>query len=212
MCKADTLTAVLVGSNLCDYLSSDVAGCGKAVGLFNKSLADNSAVLEHILQIYKVTVVHMLSKIIRIMEVDYALLVSFYNILREQQSLCKVTADLACHIVTLNAVDCRVLVGVFLLDLFIAALDKGKYLIVGSVGFTDKGTGIAISYISSCQLKSALCHKLIFHHILDLLHGYGSVHLIALIFNVIGNVLYFLCGNSSLFARLVSLCNGSGDL
>ena len=212
MCKADALTAVLVGSNLCDYLSSDVAGCGKAVGLFNKSLADNSAVLEHILQIYKVTVVHMLSKIIRIMEVDYALLVSFYNILREQQSLCKVTADLACHIVTLNAVDCRVLVGVFLLDLLIAALDKGKYLIVGSVGFTDKGTGIAISYISSCQLKSSLCHKLIFHHILDLLHGYGSVHLIALIFNVIGNVLYFLCGNSSLFARLVSLCNGSGDL
>ena len=58
------------------------------MGLFDKSVADNGSVLEHILEVYEVAVVHVLSKIVGIVEVDYALLVSLYDVGSEQHPLC----------------------------------------------------------------------------------------------------------------------------
>ena len=42
----------------------------------------------------------------------------------QQQAVGQVLRDLTCHIVTLDAVDSRVFVGVFLLDFFVVALDQ----------------------------------------------------------------------------------------
>ena len=86
MSKTYALTAVLAGGNLRYNLGSDIAGGGKAVRLFNKRAADNRTVLEHILKVYKVAVVHMLCKIICVVEMDNALLVSVNNILSPLQS------------------------------------------------------------------------------------------------------------------------------
>ena len=78
--------------------------------LLNQSSADNRAVLKHIFKIYKVAVMHMLSKIISVMEMNYSLLMRFYNIRREQNTLCYILTDFARHIVALNAVYGRVFV------------------------------------------------------------------------------------------------------
>ena len=128
--------------------------------LFYHGAAYDRAVLKHILKIYKVTVMHMLSVIIAVMEMYYTFAVRLYNILRQQYPLGYIAADLACHIVTLNAVDGRIFIGIFLLCFFVVALDKRKYLIVGSVGGTHHVTGIAITYITLCGLVSAVLHKL----------------------------------------------------
>lgn len=56
MGQADALP-ILVGY-LGDNLSGDIAGRGKAVGLLNPGLADNRAVLQHVLQVHQVAVVH----------------------------------------------------------------------------------------------------------------------------------------------------------
>ena len=74
------------------------------MGLFNHCSADNSSVLEHILKVNKIAVVHMLSKIVTVVEVDNACLVSLNNILGKQNSLCYILRYFARHVVTLNAV------------------------------------------------------------------------------------------------------------
>ena len=101
--------------------------------LFYQRVADDCAVLQHILQIDKIAVVHVLCEIIGVMKVDYALVVSIHYIRRKQYPVCDITADLACHVVTLNAVYSRVLVGVFLLYLFVVALYQREYLVIGRV-------------------------------------------------------------------------------
>ena len=55
----------------------------KLFGLVDHRLTDNRAVLEHILQIYQTAVMHMLCKIICIMEMNDSLLMRFYDILRQ---------------------------------------------------------------------------------------------------------------------------------
>ena len=52
------------------------------------------------------------------------LLVCLYNISGKKESLGDILAHLACHVITLYAVYCRVLVRVLLLDLFVIALKK----------------------------------------------------------------------------------------
>ena len=64
------LSAVLVAGHLRNDLRGDVAGSEKAVRLLDHGLADDGAVLQHILQVDQVTVVLLLCEIVRIMEMD----------------------------------------------------------------------------------------------------------------------------------------------
>ena len=83
VCERNTLSAVLVACHLRDDLGRDVAGCGKAVGLFNFGFADDGAVLQHILEVNEVAVVHVLCEVVGIVEVDQPLLVSLYDVGRQ---------------------------------------------------------------------------------------------------------------------------------
>ena len=47
--EGNALSAVLAGGYLGDNLSGNVAGGGKAVGLFDQGSADNGSVLQHVL-------------------------------------------------------------------------------------------------------------------------------------------------------------------
>ena len=67
---------------------------------------------------------HMLCKIISVVEMYDSLLVSLHNIIIKQKSLGDILADLACHIVSLYAVHGRVLIGVFLLYFLVITFDK----------------------------------------------------------------------------------------
>ena len=86
MGQRNTLAAVLVGCHLRNDLGGNVAGGGKAMGLINASTRNNSAVLQHILQVHQVAVVHVLGKIICIMEVDQTIFMCFNNFWVQQQT------------------------------------------------------------------------------------------------------------------------------
>ena len=82
MSKGNRLATILVGSNLGDYLSCNVTSCREAMWLLDHGLADDSSVLQHILQVHKITVVHMLGIVVRVMEMDDSFLVCINNFLR----------------------------------------------------------------------------------------------------------------------------------
>ena len=163
MGQGDRLAAVLVRGHLRHDLGGDIAGSGEAVGPLDEGTGDDGAVLQHILQVHQIAVVHVLGVIISVMEVDDALPVGFHDLLRQQDALRDVTAHFAGHVVPLGGIHHRVLVGVFLLGLLVAALDQGEDLLVGGVGAADQRAGVAVGHIVFGHLKGAVGHDLILH-------------------------------------------------
>ena len=119
---------------------------------------------------------HMLRKIVGVMEVDDARLVRLHHILRQQQTLGQVLGHLARHIVALDGVDGGVLVGIFLLDLFVVRLDQGEDLIVGGVGLPHQRAGVAVGDVLFGDLIRAVRHDLVLDEVLDLFHAQRAVH------------------------------------
>ena len=87
----------------------------------------------------------MLREVIGIVEMDNALFMRLHNIFGKKDTGSKVFRNLACHVVALNRVYRRVLIGVFLLYLFIVAFDEGKNLVIGSVGMTLDVLHVAVN-------------------------------------------------------------------
>ncbi len=177
--QGDGLAAVLVGGHLGHDLGGDVAGGGEAVGPFNQGPGDDGAVLEHVLQVYQIAVVHVLGKVVGVMEVDDALLVGFHDVLGQQQPLAEVPGDLAGHIVPLGGVHHRVLVGILLFGLLVAALDEAEDTLVRGVAPADQGAGITVGDVVLRYLKSAVGHDLVFHQVLDFLYRGGTAQFLA---------------------------------
>ena len=161
MGQADALTAILVGSHLCNDLGSDVAGGREAVGLLNIGAGDDGAVLEHIVQIDEVTVVHVLGKIVGVVEVDKAFLMRLNDLRVQQQAGSQVFGDLTGHIVALDAVDGGVLVGVLLLDFLVLALDQAEDALVGGVGLALEALDIAVGDIVAGDVMGLDVHELV---------------------------------------------------
>ena len=84
--------------------------------LFNIGAGDDGAVLQHVFQVDQVAVVHVLGKVVRIVEMDQALLMGFDDLRVQQQAGGQVLGDLTGHVVALDTVHGGVLVGVLLLD------------------------------------------------------------------------------------------------
>ena len=167
--QGEALSAVLVGGDLGDDLGGHVAGGEKAVGLLDHGLADDRAVLQHVLQVDQIAVVLLLGIVVGVMEVDDALLMGLYDVLGEQDSLGQVLGDLTGHIVALGAVDDRVLVGVLLLDLLIHLVDEGEDAVVRRIGLSGDLSLVAVADILLCDLISAHLHDAGLHHVLDVL-------------------------------------------
>ena len=92
--------------------------------LFNHRLADDGAVLQHIFQIDKIAVVFFLGEIVSIVEMDNAFIMGFHDIFGKKKTFRQILGNLACHVVSLGGVDNRVLIGIFLLDLFIIEFNE----------------------------------------------------------------------------------------
>ena len=209
--QADALTAVLVARDLRDDLRRDVAGGREAVGLLDEGVADDGAVLQHVLEVDEVAVVHVLGEVVGVVEVDQALLIRLDDVGRKQHPARQVAADLACHVVALDAVDGRVLVGVLLLDLLVVALDQREDAVVGGVRLADERAVVAVAHIASCQLERALCHQLILDHVLNLLDRHGALDLVALVLDVVGDVRDLLLGQIGAVGGVVRLADGVDD-
>ena len=189
MRQRDRLPAVLVGGDLRDDLGRDVARGREAVRPLDERAGDDGAVFEHILQIHKVAVVHMLRVIVGVVEVDDALLVRLDDVLGQQDAVGDVAADLTGHVVTLRAVDDRVLVGVFLLGLLVVALDQAQDAVVGRVGAAHQTAGVAVGDVGLGDLERAVRHDLLFDHVLDFFHGGAAAELLTGELHALGDAL-----------------------
>ena len=213
MRQRDRLPAVLVGGDLRDDLGRNVARGREAVRPLDERTGDDRAVFEHIFQVHEVAVVHVLRVIVRVVEVDDALLVRLDDVLRQQEAARDVTADLAGHVVALRAVDDRILVGVFLLGLLVVALDQAQDAVVGRVGAAHQAAGVAVSNVGLGDLERTVGHDLLFDHVLNFLHGGAAAQLLAGELHALGDALDLPRRHAvALFDGGVGLRDGHDDL
>ena len=205
MGQGNALSPILVAGHLGRDLHGDIAGRGKALRLVNKGLADYRPVLKHVLQIYQITVVHMLCKIIRIMKMNQPLLIRLHDLRGQKKPSGEILADLTGHVIPLHAVDNGILIGILLEHLLIVALNQGKNPVVRGVALSHQGSGIAVAHITSGHIKSPLGHDLVFHHILHFFHRNRTVHPGAFKINVFRNLLDLLPGQFLSMSGLVGL-------
>ena len=111
---------------------------------------------------------HMLCKIIGIVEMYNSLLMSLYNILWQ---LGNILAAFPCHIITLHTAYRWILVAVFLLYFLILAGKQRQNLVIGRIGLSYKSTFIAVSNIISGYCIRTLIHNQVLHQILNLFYG-----------------------------------------
>ena len=208
MSQRDGLSAVLVGSNLCNNLGCNVAGGGEGMGLLDQGTGNDGAVLQHVIQIDQIAVVHMLCIVVSIMEMDDAGFVGIHNVLGHQDTAGDVLGNLTGHVVTLNSVDGGVLVGVLLLDLFVVALDQAEDPVIGGVGLAQQAAGIAVSNVLLGDLKGTVSHDGLFHQVLNLFHRAAAAQLLTGNLNTLCNALDLQRGHADRFFHTVI---GLGD-
>ena len=164
------LPTVLVAGHLRYDLGGNVTGGGEGMRPLDQGPGDNGPVLQHVLQVHQVAVVHMLRKVVAVMEVDDPLIMGLHNIRGQQNTVGDITGNLTGHIVALGGIDHRVLIGIFLLGLLVAALDEGKDLLIGGIAAAHQAAGIAVGDVALGHLKGAVRHDLLLHQVLNLLH------------------------------------------
>ena len=213
MGQADALAAVLVGSDLCDDLSRNVAGGGEAVRLLDISAGNDRAVLKHVFQIDQIAVVHVLGEVVRIVEVDQTLLMSFHDFRVQQQTGRQVLGDLTGHIVALDAIDGGVLVGVLLLDFLVLALDQAEDALIRGIRLALEALHIPIGDVVAGEIVGLHVHQLILDHVLNLFHADRAVERLALVGDVVGDLGDLLAGQAAFSAdRVAGLGDSSNDL
>ena len=67
---------------------------------------------------------HMLGKIIRIVEMNDSLFMSLDHFLGQQKTVGNILAHRSCHVVSLNTVDHRIFIGILLKHFLVAALNQ----------------------------------------------------------------------------------------
>ena len=134
----------------------------------------------------------MLCKVIRIMKMDDSLLMCLHNIRREKESSGNILTHLACHVISLHTVDCRILIGILLLYLLVVTLQKAENLLICRIGFSYQRSFIPIGNIVSRHIVCAVFHQLVFHHILNLFYAGRTLHMLTIIRYDLGNLIDFL--------------------
>ena len=213
MGQADALAAVLVGRHLGDDLGGDVAGGGEGMGLLDQRAGDDSAVLQHVVQVDQVTVVHVLGKVVGVMEVDDAFLVGLDHVGGQQHAHGQVLGDLAGHIVALHRVDGGVLVGVLLLDFLVVALDQAEDAVVGGVVGAAQALHVAVGDVVAGHLEGAGAHDAVLHQVLDVLHAHGMAAALAGFLDRVGDGMDLRLGQALvLLDHVVCLGDRRNDL
>ena len=208
MCKADRLSTVLVRCNLCNNLHADITRGRESMGLFDLHTTNDCFLLEHVFKINQTAVVHMLSEVVLVMHMNNALSIRLHNVLRQKISFGQIFRDVSGHIVSLNTVDDRIFVAVFLKRFFVCLIDQRQNLSICAVSFTDFLSIIAITNIISSYGRIAVFHQRIFDHILNFFDMGRSTKQCALIPYTVRN-LGNIIERYSVFARP---SNCSGDL
>lgn len=159
------LTTVLVGGHAGNDLSGDGAGHLEALGGLNELTVHHGAVVQHVADVDEAAVENRLDKVVGVVEVDGALVVSLGDILRQQDAAGQVPAHLAGNVVTLGGGDHGVLIGVLLGQLLILIAQQGEDGLIGRVLLAHQSPGITIDNVSFGQIELVLIHQALLHQV-----------------------------------------------
>ena len=184
--KRDGLAAILAARHLSDNLGGDVACRREAMRALDECAGNHGAVLQHIFQVHKVAIVHMLREVIGVVEVDDALVMGGHNLGRQQKAHGNVFGNLARHIVALHGIHRGVLVRILLLHFFVVAFDERQDFVVGGVRRALERLEVAIDDVLARNLETTQGHNLVLDHVLDFLDRHGMASAAAQPFNAVG--------------------------
>ena len=211
--QRDALPAVLVGSDLRDDLRRDVARRRERVRLLDERPRNDGAVLQHILEVDEVAVVHVLGKVVGVVEVDEPFVVRRHDVGRQQNAAREVLAHFARHIVALHRIDGGILVGIFLLDFLVVALDEREDLRVRRVGAADERTRIAVGDILARDGERLFVHDLVLDEVLHFLDVDRAVEIVCKRRDFLGDLVDLLFGEAVVLTHfVVRLADGVCDL
>ena len=210
MAHVHALTAVLVGGHAGDDLCGNGAGHLKTLGALNELAVHHSAVVQHVSDVDQAAVEDGLNEVVRVVEVNGALVVGLGDVLGQQDAPGQVPAHLTGDIVPLGGGDHGVLVGVFLGQLLIFVAEQGEDGLVGGVGFAHQGPVIAVDDVGLGQMELVFRNQSLLHQVLDVLHqNPGALQF----FNAVNDgVDAVLTEAVLLWDLVVGLLNGGADL
>ena len=116
----------------------------------NECLADNRAILKHILQINQAAIVHGLSKVIGIMKMNNALLVGFHYIVWKEHLHSQILRHFPSHVITLSRKYLWILVRVLTIYVLILSRNNLQYVTLKLIVFPDDFSLESIANILSC--------------------------------------------------------------
>ena len=145
---------------------------------------------------------HVLGKVVGVVEVDEPLVVRLHHVGRQQHALGEVLGDLASHVVALHRVDGGVLVGVLLLDLLVVALDERENLVVGGVFGALQALHVTVDDVLARDLELVELHELVLDEVLHLLDRDGVAGVLARLGNVLRSVDHLALGQAVGFLDL----------
>ena len=161
----------------------------KHVRTLDERARDDRAVLQHVLEIDEVAVVHVLGEVVGVVEVDDTAVVGLDDLARQEHAHGEILGDLARHVVALDGIDGRVLIGVLLLHFLVVALDKSEDLVIGRVALALEVLEVAIDDVLARNLELVERHDLVLDHVLDFLDRDRVAGRLAGILDVEGRVL-----------------------
>ena len=185
--QRNRLAAVLVRGNLSNDLGGDIARSGKAMRLFNHRAGDNGAVLEHIIQIHEVAIVHMLSEVVRVMEVNEPFIMSVHDVGRQQHAPSHITRNFPSNIITLRRQDIYIFIGVLLASFHACSVHNGGDLVVDWTRFPLELMLIAVRHIVIGETVCSVPHNLHDDLVLHRFHSWQSLCIEEVILNVLGD-------------------------
>ena len=101
---------------------------------------------------------------------DDSFIVSLYDLLWKKDTHGQILADLTGHVVALGGIDGRILIGIFLLGIFIDLIQKREDVIICGIGLTGKLSLVAVADILLCYLIASHLHDAGLYHILDIFY------------------------------------------
>ena len=131
------LAAILVAGHRRDNLSGDGAGHLEALGGLYHLSVDGCPIVQHVLDINQAAVEDGLDEIVRVMEMEHAIVVGQGNVLRQEHAPGHVPGHLPGDIVPLGRGQAGVLVGVLLRQLLVLVADQLQDGLVRGVGLAQ---------------------------------------------------------------------------
>ena len=156
---------------------------------------------------------HVLGKVVGVVEVDEPFVVRRHDVGRQQDAAREVLAHFARHIVALHRIDGGILVGIFLLDFLVVALDEREDLRVRRVGAADERTRIAVSDVLARDGERLFVHDLVLDEVLHFFDVDRAVEIVRKRRDFLGDLVDLLFGEAVVLAHfVVRLADGVCDL